>query len=450
MDTTMKIGINNEPSIIFSEPRFDEIKIKEEYKLQWDHDYCKQTFMQIVTTNENETDTSFKCIHCKMLFRCHSDLIQHLKSHDGSPLQCTLCLKTCRSVCSLNYHLKVHSGIRPFKCGICNKDFMVNNHLKRHLVTHQKLTNSVRQSIKLQKKSNLPWDHNYSMRIKFKRKMLYNIESRTSFECVHCKKVFVNYNELSQHLKIHSGFQQFACTLCSKTFRNIDTLNIHGKTAHSDARLFKCGICDEEFASNYTLSKHVSAHEEEILKCEQCKRSFFTHKELKAHIDLHVKINLKCTLCPKTFKQVCHLNRHFKRHLGIRQFTCSICNKSLASNSSYKQHLKRHGRIKPFKCEKCNCTYSTKESLDDHVKVHNRKCGILPITTKLVPCDFYTMIQRKKKPTTNGEDTKQIHSNVIINEIKLEEEFQPEWSDDYPIQSLVKIETPDDIESHIS
>ncbi len=51
-------------------------------------------------------------------------------------LQCEFCAKSFGSASGLSKHLKIHSGLKPFKCEVCEKSFLHSAHLKNHARIH--------------------------------------------------------------------------------------------------------------------------------------------------------------------------------------------------------------------------------------------------------------------------------------------------------------------------
>jgi hypothetical protein len=55
---------------------------------------------------------------------------------DKPELQCEFCAKSFGSASGLSKHLKIHSGLKPFKCEVCEKSFLHSAHLKNHARIH--------------------------------------------------------------------------------------------------------------------------------------------------------------------------------------------------------------------------------------------------------------------------------------------------------------------------
>ncbi|XP_005101567.2 uncharacterized protein LOC101861292 [Aplysia californica] len=87
--------------------------------------------------------THYICPVCSLELSNDHELTVHIRSHNQSsqqalPNTCTICGKTLSSQSSLDRHMLVHSGERPFKCKTCGMSFTTNGNMHRHSRIHAK------------------------------------------------------------------------------------------------------------------------------------------------------------------------------------------------------------------------------------------------------------------------------------------------------------------------
>jgi len=81
----------------------------------------------------------FFCTQCNKMFRCKSNLKQHMMTHTKEkPYPCEVCDKKFSAKSSLKRHMRVHSGEKYFFCKECGKAFMLESSLKSHTKVHEK------------------------------------------------------------------------------------------------------------------------------------------------------------------------------------------------------------------------------------------------------------------------------------------------------------------------
>ena len=76
------------------------------------------------------------CPLCEKACNDNNSLEEHIRMHTGEkPFVCTICAKAYARKSHLNVHYRVHTGERPFVCMSCGKDFTEKRFLNDHMQT---------------------------------------------------------------------------------------------------------------------------------------------------------------------------------------------------------------------------------------------------------------------------------------------------------------------------
>ncbi|GAA5853353.1 hypothetical protein JCM3766R1_006948 [Sporobolomyces carnicolor] len=139
----------------------------------------------------------------KKAFRQRQKVMRHLQMHTGDrPFACGVCGKTFSESLTLTQHMRVHTQERPYVCDHpgCDKAFALASALTIHKRTHT---------------------------------------GDRPFACPHpgCNAAFAESSNLSKHVRIHTSERRFVCQVagCGKAFGRSDQLKRHGKT-HDKAK----------------------------------------------------------------------------------------------------------------------------------------------------------------------------------------------------------------------
>ncbi|XP_013360502.1 PREDICTED: zinc finger protein 426 [Chinchilla lanigera] len=183
----------------------------------------------LMAGNHNSTELC-ECKPCKDLISGHQCLRSHMATQNkGSTSECD---KYGIDILSLHKeissgeklsmsnqcepHVRIHSGIKPFKCKDCGRAFIQNSNLTKHI-------------------------------------LIYSGER--SYECKECGKAFVRSSRLNEHMRTHTGEKPFQNENCGKSFRYSNSFQVHENT-HSGEKPCECKECGKAFSSLSSFENH--------------------------------------------------------------------------------------------------------------------------------------------------------------------------------------------------
>ncbi|XP_029013757.1 P43 5S RNA-binding protein-like [Betta splendens] len=245
----------------------------------------------------------------------------------------------------LKDHETVHTGERPWQCGVvgCGRRFSRRSGLSRHRVQHSGVKTFKCQFVSCSK--------TFFHADKLKRHVSYAHGDKTKhFKCKHpgCSMTFRKRRGFKLHLKDHGLSAEFKCSVnrCSASFDSHIARKAHEKT-HAG---YSCprADCDVRERTWGRLEKHMAQHPASFA-CKVCKKAFKKADALRRHKWSHAS-HKPVLVCPREncqayFSTTFNLEHHIRKvHLQLLKYKCSFpdCPRTFAMRESVSRHLLRH------------------------------------------------------------------------------------------------------------
>ncbi|CAN7985104.1 unnamed protein product [Ixodes hexagonus] len=262
--------------------------------------------------------------------------------------QCSECSHATFSLYRSKAHAITHTGIMPFPCTQCDKSFVVQDELKRHVI-------------------------------------LFHDKSKEK-RCPHCNRHFVSESRYDWHVRLHETNTGFVCNHCGQLFESQAYLE-HHRQRHlaGPEEPCTCHVCGKVLKTHRAKTIHITHVHPEVSSspslavlrslryphgCDQCPVRFKTPTELRAH-------------------KICRHSPGGKRPAPAKSSTpsdryeCQHCQRCFQHNYALRQHLRTHTGERPYACQYCNKTFNIAHILKDHItamhtkdfKLHCLLCG---------------------------------------------------------------------------
>ena len=163
----------------------------------------------------------------------------------------------------------------------------------------------------------------YSGEAKQPRFVTSTTEYGRIFRCPDCNKPFATGNEVTKHLKSHTGALPYFCAGCKLRFATLKELQVH-----DDPKPHMCPRCRKRHSA-----------------WDPC---FFVPPEVIAQIEEADKELTYCYECDRFYVDIRTRQDHEARHASPK-FVCTVCNRGLNTWD----HLRAHQETQRHQCQRC-------------------------------------------------------------------------------------------------
>lgn len=382
---------------------------------------------------KDDTVTKYVCPICDVVSTTQHDFTNHIRNHnnmrdssdDGSSFTCRICSKVLSSASSLDRHVLVHTGLRPFNCKFCNLTFTTNGNMHRHMRTHKQPQHD-RESYESDGSTDSSGSSHGNSR------KLNNFKRKSADEEHNNKRKIRAVNSMSspncqqqQFQQLQQPNQKFCCPVCIRNdFTSMINLENHMDKEHPTIPA-KCRHCEMVFKSHKALNAH---------RCGNNKSNINIHQGFS---DISSIIDFSCEKFPLIAQKVCE--QSIRTPITNQKYECGLCYRAFPCASAVENHTKECNGTQEAATHKRRRSRSETSADDEEMKQQ----------------DFFANLELKNRPhSISPSIDKSFSSNSMIVKQELREtppfyQYFSEGRDFADIESIIKATSSGGLEKPI-
>ena len=187
------------------------------------------------------------------------------------------------------------------------------------------------------------------------------------YTCPYCEKFFKFKQGMIHHIRLHTNYKPFKCSICDYASASKGNLKVHERK-HTGER-FKCSWCAFTTISRGHLNMHEKRHKKKVRTiCELCHKNVYTPPNLLRHLETSHQIKVPGK-AQQYYEKMRMQSREGKRAL---LFQCNVCNRKFKAKHAHDNHMKLHQDEKPFLCSLCDYKSYQQQFLEQHTRKHRQ------------------------------------------------------------------------------
>lgn len=287
--------------------------------------------------NENDAtkaseETKYVCPICETVSTTQHEFTNHIRNHnnirdssdDGTSFTCRICSKVLSSASSLDRHVLVHTGERPFNCKYCNLTFTTNGNMHRHMRTHKQPQQHDRESYESDGSTDSSGSSGGGARNLIKPNPNFTHKRKsTDDDATNRRKVSRTVNHNNNNIMSPNSQQKFCCPVCIRNdFANMISLENHMDKEHPTIPA-KCRHCEMVFKSHKALNAH---------RCGSNKAT-----NVQGFKDLTF-VDFTSESFPSIARSLCE--QSIRTPITSQKYECPMCYRAFPCASAVEIHLK--------------------------------------------------------------------------------------------------------------